>query len=137
MKTQDKILLGLTGLFLVLLPLQFLFAGVGVFGGGFDTHEMFGAGLLHLITILMMIAALVAKRWQAAGLSFGLVVLFFVQIAMVSLGRDAGSPWISAIHPLLAFSYWPYTYFLIWLPTREAATQGVSAATSSAAGLTS
>lgn len=119
MKTTEKILLGLAGLFLVLLPLQFLFAGVGVFGGGFDTHEWFGAGLLHLITILMTIAALVAKRWKAAGLSFGLVVLFFVQISLVSIGRDAGTPWISAIHPLLAFSYWPYVYFLIWRPLRE------------------
>lgn len=119
MKTSDKILLGLTGMFLILLPLQFLFAGVGVFGGGFDTHEWFGAGLLHLITILMMIAALVAKRWQAAGLAFGLVVLFFLQIALVSIGRDAGSPWISAVHPLLAFSYWPYAYFLIWRPLKE------------------
>lgn len=119
MKVQDKVLLGLTAAFLILLPLQFLFAGVGIFGGGFDTHEMFGAGLLHLITILMMIAALVAKRWQAAAYSFGLVVLFFVQIAMVSVGRDAGSAWISAIHPFLAFSYWPYTYFLIWLPLKS------------------
>lgn len=119
MKISEKIMLGLAGLFLVLLPMQFLFAGVGVFGGGFDTHEWFGAGLLHLITILMTIAALVAKRWKAAGLSFGLVVLFFLQISLVSIGRDAGTPWISAIHPLLAFSYWPYVYFLIWRPLRE------------------
>lgn len=137
MKTQDKILLGLTGLFLVLLPLQFLFAGVGVFGGDFGIHEAFGAGLLHLITILMTIAALVAKRWQFAGLAFALVVVIFVQISMVSLGHDAGSPWISALHPFLAFCYWPYVYFMIWLPLREAAGQGVSAETSSAAGLTS
>lgn len=118
MQTTDKVLLAFTGLFLVLLPLQFLFAGVGVFGGGFDTHEVFGAGLLHLITILMTIAALVAKRWKLAGISFGLVVLIFVQISMVSIGRDAGSAWLSAFHPFMAFCYWPYVYFLIWLPLK-------------------
>ena len=53
MKTTDKVLLGLTGLFLVLLPLQFLFAGAGIFGADFAIHEAFGAGLLHLLTILM------------------------------------------------------------------------------------
>lgn len=119
MKVTDRILLGLTGLFLVLLPLQFLFAGVGVFGGGFDTHEWFGAGLLHLITILMTIFALVAKRWKTAGLAFGLVVAIFLQISLVSIGRDADSAWISALHPFMAFCYWPYVYFLIWGPLKS------------------
>lgn len=119
MKISDRILTGVTAAFLVLLPLQFLFAGVGVFGGGFDTHEWFGAVLLHLITILMTIAALVAKRWKLAGISFGLVVLIFLQISLVSIGRDADSPWISALHPFMAFCYWPYVYFLIWNPLRR------------------
>lgn len=134
MKVPDKILLGLAALFLVLLPLQFLFAGVGIFGGDYGIHEAFGAGLLHLITLLMTFAALAAKRWQLAGYSFGLVVLIFVQIFLVEIGRDAGTPWISAIHPLLAFSYWPYVYFLIFTPLRREQSQGVSAATSAAAG---
>jgi hypothetical protein len=121
---------GLSGAFLVLLPLQFLFAGVGVFGGDFGIHEAFGAGLLHLITILMTIAALISKQWKFAGLSFALVVTIFIQISMVSLGQDNDSPWISAIHPFLAFLYWPYVYFLIWLPWRaqEAAPSEAGAA---------
>ncbi|MGH2958709.1 MAG: DUF6220 domain-containing protein [Solirubrobacterales bacterium] len=110
---------GLTGAFLVLLPLQFLFAGVGVFGGSFDTHEAFGAGLLHLITILIMIFALIMKQWKLAGLAFALVLTIFLQISLVEIGRDADSPWISAIHPFLAFLYWPYVYFLIWLPWKS------------------
>lgn len=119
MRTSDRILIGLAGLFLILMPLQFFFAGLGVFGGNFDTHEAFGAGLLHLLTLLMTIVALVAKRWNYAGLSFGLFFLFFVQIAMVSFGRDADATWISALHPFLAFTYWPYVYFLIWSPLRQ------------------
>jgi hypothetical protein len=108
----------LTAAFLVLLPLQFLFAGVGIFGGDFGIHEAFGAGLLHLLTILMTITALINKEWKFAGLSFAVVFAIFVQISLVEIGRDAGSPWISAIHPLLAFLYWPFIYFLIWLPWR-------------------
>jgi hypothetical protein len=119
MKITDKILLALTGLFLLLLPLQFLFAGVGVFGGGYDTHEAFGAGLLHLVTLLVPIVALIARRWKVAGLWFGLFVAIFVQISLISIGRDAGSAWISALHPFMAFLYWPYVYFLVWLPLRE------------------
>ena len=46
----------------------------------------------------------------------------------VEIGRDAGSPWISGLHPLLAFSYWPYAYFLIWRPLREAGTSTASEA---------
>lgn len=119
MKTIDKVLLGLTGLFLVLLPLQFLFAGLGMFGGGFETHEAFGAGLLHLITLLVPIVALIAKRWKIAALWFGLFVAIFVQISLISIGRDADSAWISALHPFMAFLYWPYTYFLVWSPLKE------------------
>lgn len=109
---------GLTGAFLVLLPLQFLLAGVGVFGGDFGIHEAFGAVLLHGITLLMTIFALVGKQWKFAGLSFAMVFVIFLQISLVEIGRDPGSPWISAVHPFLAFLYWPYAYFLSWLPWR-------------------
>lgn len=106
----------LTAAFLILLPLQFLFAGVGVFGGDFDLHEAFGGMFLHLLTLLMTIFALIAKRWKFAALSFALVLVIGLQIALVEIGQDAESPWISAFHPFLAFLYWPYVYFLIWLP---------------------
>lgn len=119
MRTIDKVLIGLTGLFLLLLPLQFLFAGVGIYGGGFETHEAFGAGLLHLITLIVPIVALIAKRWKYAGIWFGLFVLIFVQISMVSIGRDADVEWISALHPFMAFLFWPYVYFLVWVPLRK------------------
>lgn len=124
---------GLTGAFLVLLPLQFLFAGVGVFGGDFDIHEIFGAGLLHMLTILMTIFALIGRQWKFAGLSFAVVFVIFVQITLVQVGRDAGSPWISAVHPFLAFLYWPFVYFLIWLPWRELTAEGEPAEEPSAA----
>jgi hypothetical protein len=66
----------------------------------------------------MTLFALFGKQWKFAGLSFALVVVIFLQISLVSIGNDADSPWISAIHPFLAFLYWPYVYFVIWLPWR-------------------
>jgi hypothetical protein len=115
---------GLTGAFLVLLPLQFLFAGVGVFGGDFGIHEAFGGMFLHLLTLLMTIFALIGKQWKFAGLSFALFIAIGVQVALVEIGQNADSPWISALHPFMAFLYWPYVYFLIWLPWKAQNTAG-------------
>lgn len=108
----------LTAAFLVILPFQFLFAGVGVFGGDFGIHEAVGGIGLHLVTLLMTIFALIGKQWKFAGLSFAVFVAIGFQVAFIDIGRDAGSPWISALHPFMAFLYWPFIYFLIWLPWR-------------------
>ncbi len=116
----------LTGLFLVLLPLQFLIAGYGVFSGKFDAHEAFGAGLLHGLMLLMVIAAMVARRWRLAGLAFLMFAVVFLQIGLVEIGRDNDAPWVSALHPFLAFCYWPYTYFLLWRPVRGEAVASVA-----------
>ncbi len=100
--------------FLVLLPLQFLFAGYGVFSGKYGTHEGFGGGLLHLLTLIMFITAAIARRWRLAGMSLLLFVVMTFQIGFVDIGRSADQPWLSALHPFLAFCLWPFTYFLIW-----------------------
>lgn len=121
MNAARKVFIVLVALFLVLLPLQFLIAGYGVFGGGYDEHEVFGGMVLHGLTALMTIAALLARRWKLAGLAFVMVVVMGLQIGLVEIGRDADQPWISALHPFLAFCYWPYTYFLLWKPVRSEA----------------
>lgn len=122
MNVARKIFVVLTALFLVLLPLQFLFAGYGVFSGKYGSHEAFGAGLLHGIMLLMVLAALVARRWKLAGLAFLMFAVVFIQIGFVEIGRDNDSPWVSALHPFVAFLYWPYAYFLLWRPVRGVAT---------------
>lgn len=114
--------------FLVLLPLQFAFAGYGIFSGKYDAHEAFGAGLLHLITLLMFIAALVARRWNLAGLTFIMFAMFFLQIFLVEIGRDNDAPWISGLHPFIAFCYWPYTYFLLYRRADPSAVDAPAAA---------
>src|SRR4051812_35635814 len=88
--------------FLVLLPLQFAIAGYGIFSGKFDAHEAFGAGLLHGLVLLALIAALVARRWKLAGITFVLFLLFFLQISLVQIGRDNDAAWISGLHPFIA-----------------------------------
>jgi hypothetical protein len=118
MNIARKIFYWLTVLFLVLLPLQFLFAGYGVFSGDFEPHMMFGGMLLHLMVLLMLIVSAIARvGWRNWGFVLLLNGLFFIQIAMVEIGE--GEPWAQALHPFLAFCYWPYVYFLLTRPARN------------------
>lgn len=116
MSVTRTIALALTGLFLVLLPLQFLFAGYGVFSGKYDTHELFGGLVLHGITLLMAIFFAVGRQWKFSGLAFVLVLAIFVQIGFAAMARENDQPWLGALHPFMAFCYWPYVYLLIWRP---------------------
>lgn len=118
MNVARTIPLALTGLFLILLPLQFLFAGFGIFDNNFDLHEVFGGLVLHAITLLMAIGFAAVRQWRFAALSLAMVIVIFLQIALVSIGQDNGQPWVSALHPFLAFCYWPYAFFMIWEPAR-------------------
>ncbi len=108
----------LTGLFLLLLPVQFLIAGYGLFGGDLDAHMGFGMMVLHGLMLLMAITAAVARMWKLAGLSLLMFLVVFVQVGLVELD----SAWIAGLHPFIAFCYWPFTYFLLWRPVRTDAT---------------
>lgn len=118
MNVARTTLLVLAGAFLILLPIQFAVAGYGIFSGDYDAHEVLGGLVLHALVLLMVIAALAGRLWERAGWAFLMFVVIFVQIALVSIGRDAGHAWVSGLHPFLAFCYWPFTYFLIWQPVR-------------------
>jgi hypothetical protein len=114
MNIARKIYVFLTGLFLVLLPVQFLLVGYGLFGGDLDVHMGFGMTVLHGIMLLMAITAAVARMWKLAGLSLLMFVMVFVQVSLVAVD----SAWVAGLHPLIAFLYWPFTYFLLWRPVR-------------------
>ena len=118
MTVLRQIALGLTGLFLVLLPVQYLFASYGIFSGDFDTHLVFGGMVLHGIALLITICFLLARQWRLGLLGLILVIAIFVQISLVSIGEDNNLPWLAAFHPVMAFAYWPYLYFLVWVPAR-------------------
>jgi hypothetical protein len=62
MSMPRKIYLGLAALTTGLVALQFLLAGIGIFGaGGFGAHRFVGFVLLHATTLLMLIVAAVGR----------------------------------------------------------------------------
>jgi hypothetical protein len=93
--------LALAGLFALGAFLQPFFAGLGIFGsGGFDTHEGIGFAL-HGITVLILIAAIVAPtRRRDAPLALVLLVLVTLQISLATSDTTA----LAALHPFLGVS---------------------------------
>ena len=90
-------------LWAVLVVLQVFFAGLGIFGAtSFDTHKSFG-NMLHGLSALLLVAAIVGPRTgRDIGMAAGLVVLLTVQIGLVSFRDDA--PGLAALHPVLALA---------------------------------
>jgi hypothetical protein len=90
-------------LWAVLVVLQVFFAGLGIFGAtSFDTHKSFG-NILHGLSALLLVAAIVGPRTgRDIGMAAGLVVLLTIQIGLVSFRDDA--PGLAALHPVLALA---------------------------------
>jgi Family of unknown function (DUF6220) len=84
-----------------LVVLQVFLAGLGIFGAeSFSAHRTFG-NILHPLTAVLLIMAIVGPRtkrdiWMAVGL----VVLVTLQIGLVGTRDDA--PGLAALHPVLA-----------------------------------
>ena len=94
--------LALVWLYLVGIVVQVFLAGMGLFGAARDFEPHIGLGwLLHLVPILLLVAAAVAKVgrrliwWTVA-----LLVVQFVQ-PILALARD-DAPVVAAFHPVLA-----------------------------------
>ena len=87
----------------ILVVLQVFFAGLGIFGASsFETHRSFG-NILHSLTAILLILAIVGPRTpRDIGMATGLVVLVTVQIVLVSARDDA--PGLAALHPVLAIA---------------------------------
>ncbi|MEA2324979.1 MAG: hypothetical protein QOD81_4829 [Solirubrobacteraceae bacterium] len=90
-------------LFVVLVVVQVFFAGLGIFGAtSFDAHRSFG-NLLHGLTAILLILAILGPRTgRDIGMAVGLVVLVTIQIALVGARDDA--PGLAALHPVLALA---------------------------------
>ena len=91
----------LAWLTLALGVLQFLLAGLGIFGASsFSAHETVGY-TFHTIAVVVFLLALVGPRTgRDIGLGFLLAALATVQIYLPQLRGDA--PAVAAFHPLLA-----------------------------------
>ena len=81
--------------------LQVFFAGLGIFGAtSFETHKTFG-NILHPLTAVLLILAIVGPRTgRDIGMAAALVILVTIQIGLVSARDDA--PGLAALHPVLA-----------------------------------
>jgi hypothetical protein len=94
--------LALVWLYLVGILVQVFLAGMGLFGAAKDFQPHIGLGwLLHLVPILLLVAAAVAKVgprliwWTVA-----LLVVQFIQPILALARFDA--PVVAAFHPVLA-----------------------------------
>jgi cytochrome b561 len=94
------IFLALTGIFALGAFIQPFTAGIGIFGGSIEAHQGLG-GLLHVLTVLGFLAALISPtRRRDAPLAFALTAIVTIQLFVVEADATA----IRALHPFLGVS---------------------------------
>ena len=93
----------LAWLFVVSVGIQFFLAGLGVFGGeSIEAHRQMGFAVMHLIPILMFIAALVGKMGRVYIVqTVALFVLVLLQPLWVD--EELDPQWLRSFHVLSAF----------------------------------
>jgi hypothetical protein len=102
MDVARKSFVGLAWLFVLAVAIQFLLAGLGVLGGEtMEAHRQWGFIVLHLIPILMLIAALVGRMGRTV---VALTVLLFLLVFVQPLFADPqlDPRWLRSLHVLNA-----------------------------------
>jgi hypothetical protein len=102
MDVARKIFVGLAWLFVLAVAIQFLLAGLGLLGGeSLEPHRQWGFIVLHLIPILMLIAAIVGRMGRTViVLTVVLFLLVFLQPLFVDPELDPR--WLRSLHVLNA-----------------------------------
>jgi Family of unknown function (DUF6220) len=102
MQMARKVFIGLAWLFVFAVAIQFLLAGLGVLGGeSLDPHRQWGFVVLHLIPVLLIIAAVIGRMGRAViGMTFGLLVLVFLQPLFAN--AELEPTWLRSVHVLNA-----------------------------------
>jgi hypothetical protein len=102
MDAARKIFVGLAWLFVLAVAIQFFLAGLGVLGGeSLEAHRQWGFIVLHLLPILMIVAAIVGRMgWTVIGLTVLLLLLVFVQALFADPALDPR--WLGSLHVLNA-----------------------------------
>src|SRR4029450_5199857 len=118
MEVARKIFVGLAWLFVLAVAIQFLLAGLGVLGGeSLEAHRQWGFLALHLIPILMLIAAIVGRMgWTVLGLTGALFLLVFLQPLFADPELDPR--WLRSLHVLNALFIFALGYHLAQRGTR-------------------
>ena len=88
--------------FVVAVAIQFLLAGLGILGGeSLEPHRQWGFVALHLIPVLMLIAAIVGRMGRTViGMTIGVFVLVFLQPLFAA--SDLEPQWLRSLHVLNA-----------------------------------
>jgi len=92
----------LAWLFVLAVAIQFLLAGLGVMGGeSIEAHRQWGFVVLHLLPILMLVAAIVCRMGRSV---IELPVLLFVLVFLQPLFADPelDPRWLRSLHVLNA-----------------------------------
>ena len=102
MDVARKIFVGLAWLFVLAVAIQFLLAGLGLLGGeSLEPHRQWGFIVLHLIPILMLIAAIVGRMGRTViALTVVLFLLVFLQPLFVD--PELHPRWLRSLHVLNA-----------------------------------
>jgi hypothetical protein len=113
-----KFFVGLAWLFVLAVAIQFLLAGLGVLGGqSMEPHRQWGFLALHLVPILMLIAAIVGRMGRTViALTAGLILLVFLQPLFVDAQLDPR--WLRALHVLNALFIFALGHHLAQRGTR-------------------
>jgi hypothetical protein len=118
MDMARKLFVGLAWLFVLAVAIQFLLAGLGVLGGeSMEPHRQWGFIVLHLMPLLMLIAAIVGRMGRTViALTLGLLLLVFVQPVFVDTQLDPR--WLRSLHVLNALFIFALGHHLAQRGTR-------------------
>jgi Family of unknown function (DUF6220) len=112
MNVARKSFVGLAWLFVLAVAIQFLLAGLGVLGGeSIEAHRQWGFIVLHLIPILMLIAAIVGRMGRTV---IVLTVVLFLLVFLQPLFADPelDPHWLRSLHVLNALFIFALGYRL-------------------------
>ena len=122
MDMARKSFVGLAWLFVLAVAIQFLLAGLGLLGGeSIEAHRQWGFIALHLIPILMLVAAIVGRTGRSV---IGLTVLLFLLVFLQPLFADPelDPQWLRSLHVLDALFIFVIGLHLARIPRYEGGT---------------
>ena len=118
MDAARKIFVGLAWLFVLAVAIQFFLAGLGVLGGeSLEAHRQWGFIVLHLLPILMIVAATVGRMGRTViSLTVALFLLVFLQPLFADPEIDP--VWLRSLHVLNALFIFALGQYLAQRATR-------------------